>query len=167
MTEFDRGIRQFGFLIMRAVVFLVLFIVVVDVALHRDAMQSLLFAVALAVGLTPEFLPMITSVTLAKGAVALAKEKVIIKQLAAMQNLGGIDVLCSDKNGNAHVRRDVARGIGRCLRCARAERRGLAALNSALQTGIRSPLDGALLAHDPNVASGCEKCDEFPFDFER
>ncbi len=98
-TAFDRGLRQFGTLIMRAVVFLVLFLVVVSVVLHHDALQSLLFAVALAVGLTPEFLPMITSVTLAKGAVVMARKRVIVKHLSAIQNFGSIDVLCSDKTG--------------------------------------------------------------------
>jgi Mg2+-importing ATPase len=166
-TEFDRGIRQFGMLIMRAVVFLVLFILVVNLAFHRNAMQSLLFAVALAVGLTPEFLPMITSVTLAKSAVALAREKVIVKKLAAMQNLGGIDVLCSDKTGTlttgamALVASVDAFGV----ECDRAAE--LAALNSAFETGIRSPLDGALLAARPGAGDGWEKRDEVPFDFER
>ena len=98
-TAFDRGLRQFGTLIMRAVVFLVLFLVVVSIVLHHDALQSLLFAVALAVGLTPEFLPMITSVTLARGAVVMARKKVIVKHLSAIQNFGSIDVLCSDKTG--------------------------------------------------------------------
>ena len=98
-TEFDRGIKQFGSLIMKAVFGLVMFILVVRIGTHRSAFESLLFAVALAVGLTPEFLPMITSVTLARGAVAMAKHKVIVKHLSAIQNLGSIDVLCSDKTG--------------------------------------------------------------------
>ncbi len=167
LTEFDRGIRQFGFLIMRAVFVLVLFIVVVDVALHRDAMQSLLFAVALAVGLTPEFLPMITSVTLAKAAVALAHEKVIVKQLSAMQNLGGIDVLCSDKTGTLTTgQMSVVRSTNPFGEDS-PRTAELAALNSAFETGIRSPLDAALLAHEAHAAEGWEKCDEIPFDFER
>ena len=84
---------------MRVVLFLVLFLVAVSIALHHDPLESLLFAVALAVGLTPEFLPMITSVTLARGAVRMARQKVIVKRLPAIQNLGSIDVLCSDKTG--------------------------------------------------------------------
>jgi Mg2+-importing ATPase len=98
-TEFERGIKQFGSLIMKAVFGLVLFILIVRIATHRSAFESVLFAVALAVGLTPEFLPMITSVTLARGAVAMAKHHVIVKHLSAIQNLGSIDVLCSDKTG--------------------------------------------------------------------
>jgi Mg2+-importing ATPase len=98
-TEFERGLRRFGMLILRAVFFLVLFILVVRVALHKDAFESFVFAVALAVGLTPEFLPMITSVTLARGAVRMAREQVVVKHLPAIQNFGSIDVFCSDKTG--------------------------------------------------------------------
>jgi Mg2+-importing ATPase len=89
--------RRFGMLILQTVIFLVLFILVINVALGRNALQSVLFSVALAVGLTPEFLPMITTVTLAQGAVRMARDKVIVKHLSAIQNLGSIDVLCSDK----------------------------------------------------------------------
>ena len=91
--------KRFGMLIMRAVFFLVLFILVVRVAMHKDAFESFVFAVALAVGLTPEFLPMITSVTLARGAVRMARDQVVVKHLPAIQNFGTIDVLCSDKTG--------------------------------------------------------------------
>jgi Mg2+-importing ATPase len=98
-TAFDLGLRNFSHLLARTVLFLVLFLIVVSIARHRDPFQSLLFAVALAVGLTPEFLPMITSVTLSKGAIAMARKKVIVKHLSAIQNLGSLDVLCSDKTG--------------------------------------------------------------------
>ena len=98
-TAFDLGLRSFSQLLARTVFFLVLFLIVVSVARHRDPLQSLMFAVALAVGLTPEFLPMITSVTLSKGAVAMARKKVIVKHLSAIENLGSLDVLCSDKTG--------------------------------------------------------------------
>ena len=98
-TEFERGTRRFGFLIMRTVIFLILFVLLVNIFLHREPLESLLFAVALAVGLTPEFLPMITSVTLARGAVRMARHQVIVKHLEAIQNLGSIDILCSDKTG--------------------------------------------------------------------
>src|SRR5207249_6748096 len=98
-SEFDRGAYQFGLFIMRTVVFLVLLVFLINAALKRDPLESLLFAIALAVGLTPEFLPMISSVTLAQGAVHMSREKVIVKNLASMQNFGSIDVLCSDKTG--------------------------------------------------------------------
>lgn len=98
-TEFERGARRFGMLVARTVVFLVLFVLVVNLALHRDPLESFLFAVALAVVLTPEFLPMITTVTLGRGAMRMARRKVIVKRLEAIQNFGSIDVLCCDKTG--------------------------------------------------------------------
>lgn len=102
-TEFDRGLRHFGLLITRTVMVLVLILLAASLAMHRPAFESLLFAVALAVGLTPEFLPMITTVTLAQGASRMAAQHVIVKNLAAIQNLGSIDVLCSDKTGTLTV----------------------------------------------------------------
>ena len=98
-TSFDRGLKDFSLLLTRTVLFLVVFLIVVGAIKHRDPFQSVLFAVALAVGLTPEFLPMIVSVTLANGARAMARKKVIVKHLSAIQNFGSIDVLCSDKTG--------------------------------------------------------------------
>ena len=98
-TEFTRGLGRFGRMLGETVVFLVLFLVLVSVVLRRDPLESLLFAVALAVGIVPEFMPMITTLTLASGAVRMARRRVIVKHLAAIQNFGGIDVLCSDKTG--------------------------------------------------------------------
>src|SRR4029079_1656593 len=98
-TEFERGTRRFSFFIMQTVVFLVLFVFLISIALRHDPLETFLFVVALAVGLTPEFLPMIIAVTLAQGAVRMAHEKVVVKHLAAMQNLGSMDILCSDKTG--------------------------------------------------------------------
>ena len=98
-TAFERDLRHFGGFITKAVLFLVLLLLLVSIAAHRNAFESLLFAVALAVGLTPEFLPMITSVTLTNGAIRMARSHVIVKRLAAIQNLGSIDILCCDKTG--------------------------------------------------------------------
>jgi Mg2+-importing ATPase len=167
-TEFDRGTRVFGLFILRTVVFLVFFVLLVNLALHRPALDSLLFAVALAVGLTPEFLPMITAVTLARGAVRMARKKVIVKHLAAIQNFGSVDVLCSDKTGT------LTTGLltlgGRLGPSGDACERPfeLAFLNSSFETGIRSPLDEAIRqAPPPADSSGWNKVDEVPFDFER
>jgi Mg2+-importing ATPase len=167
-TEFDRGIKQFGSLIMKAVFGLVLFILVVRIGTHRSAFESLLFAVALAVGLTPEFLPMITSVTLARGAVAMAKHKVIVKHLSAIQNLGSIDILCSDKTGT--LTRGIMAFHSSCDALGRDSNDALflARLNSKFETGIRSPLDTAILeTPEAAEASAYTKVDEIPFDFER
>lgn len=165
-SEFERGTRRFGLLILRAVFFLVLFILVINLGLGRDGMQSLLFSVALAVGLTPEFLPMITTVTLSQGAIRMAREKVIVKHLSAIQNLGSIDILCSDKTGtltSGTMEFDAAFDpLGAPARRPLA----LARVNSQLETGIRSPLDAAILAACP-PEQGYEKLAELPFDFER
>ena len=167
-TEFDRGIKQFGSLIMKAVFGLVMFILVVRIGTHRSGFESLLFAVALAVGLTPEFLPMITSVTLARGAVAMAKQKVIVKHLSAIQNLGSIDILCSDKTGT--LTRGVMAFDSSCDVLGRSAELPLffARLNSKFETGIRSPLDTAILERvETEGARVYTKVDEIPFDFER
>ncbi len=166
-TEFERGLRHFGWLIMRAVLFLVLFILVVRVALHKDAFESFVFAVALAVGLTPEFLPMITSVTLARGAVRMSRDQVIVKHLPAIQNLGSIDVLCSDKTGTLTKGVMTLNSAVDSLGQASDHPLALAYLNSKFETGIRSPLDTAILRVQRPDADGYAKCDEIPFDFNR
>ncbi len=166
-TEFERGLRHFGSLILRTVFFLVMFILTVSIVMHHDALESLLFAVALAVGLTPEFLPMITSVTLAKGAVAMARDKVIVKRLAAIQNFGSIDVLCSDKTGTLTTGNMALESSVDALGVASEGPLALAWLNSRFETGIRSPLDVAILKQQPSGTDGYEKRDEIPFDFER
>ena len=168
-TEFERGIQQFGLLITRTVFFLVLFVMAVNLASHRNALDSFLFSVALAVGLTPEFLPMITTVTLARGAVHIARSHVIVKNLASIQNFGSMDILCSDKtgtltSGQMTLERYVdpfGNTAGRVL--------DLAWLDATFATGAKgaNPLDTAILAHRSVTAHTYAKLDEIPFDFER
>jgi len=179
-TEFERGTRQFGLLIMKTTILLVLFVLLISIVLHHNFMESLLFAVALAVGLTPEFLPMITTVTLGQGAVHMARKKVIVKHLEAMQNFGSIDVLCSDKTGT------LTSGVMALDQHLDpfgnpAERVFLLAyLNSLHETGVSNPLDEAIkerqtsnpldtavLQHDHPDIHEYRKIDEIPFDFER
>ena len=167
-TEFDRGVRQFGMLIMKTVVFLILFILAVNLALHRNALESLLFAVALAVGLTPEFLPMITTVTLSTGAVRMARKRVIVKHLDAIQNLGSIDILCTDKTGTITTGEMSLDKTLDPFGNHHAKAFGLGYLNSRFETGIKSPLDAAMLRQAaPAGADQYRKIDEIPFDFER
>jgi Mg2+-importing ATPase len=165
-TEFERGTRRFGLLILKTVFFLVFFILVVNIAEGRNALESVLFSVALAVGLTPEFLPMITTVTLARGAQQMSRQKVIVKHLQAIQNLGSIDVLCSDKTGtltSGRMSLDASLDpLGQCTERAI----DLAAANSHHQSGLRSPLDEAILER-AKAQSGLIKVGEIPFDFER
>ena len=167
-TDFERGLRKFGMLITRTVLVLVLVLLAASLAMQRPAFESLLFAVALAVGLTPEFLPMITTVTLAQGASRMAEHHVIVKHLEAIQNLGSMDVFCSDKTGTLTVGEMRVEGsydpAGRPSPRALA----LARINSRMETGIRSPLDVAILAASPDGDDdGWTKLDEAPFDFER
>ncbi len=166
-TAFDHGLRNFSQLLARTVLFLVIFLIVASIFRHRDPFQSLLFAVALAVGLTPEFMPMITSVTLSKGAVAMSRKKVIVKHLSAIQNLGSLDVLCSDKTGTLTA---GTMSLDRSLDpFGNPSQRALelAYVNSKFETGIRSPLDEVILHQSPPRMEGGTKCDEIPFDFER
>lgn len=166
-TEFERSMKRFGMLIMRAVFFLVLFILVVRIGLHKNAFESFVFAVALAVGLTPEFLPMITSVTLARGAMRMARDQVIVKHLSAIQNFGTIDVLCSDKTGTLTTGEMVLESSGDYLGKASDRPLAMAYLNSKFETGIRSPLDVAILKKERQDADDYAKFDEIPFDFNR
>ncbi|HUK34956.1 MAG TPA: magnesium-translocating P-type ATPase [Vicinamibacterales bacterium] len=166
-TEFEHGLRRFSILILTTTITLVLFIVLVSIAFKHNAFESLLFAVALGVGLTPEFLPMISSVTLTRGALRMAREHVIVKHLPAIQNFGSIDVLCSDKTGTLTA--GVMQVAGGLDPSGAASPRPfqLAYLNSHFQTGIRSPFDTAILKHQQVDLANTVKLDEIPFDFER
>ncbi|QOJ22391.1 MAG: magnesium-translocating P-type ATPase [Gammaproteobacteria bacterium] len=166
-TAFELGIRQFGMLIMRFTFLLVLFTLLVNVVLHRPLLDSFLFAVALAVGLTPELLPMVVSVTLTRGALRMAALKVIVKRLSAIQDMGAMDILCTDKTGTlteAKIR------LERHVNAQGQETQRvleLAYLNSYFESGLKSPLDDAILLHREIAVSGWKKIDEVPFDFER
>ena len=163
----ERGVYEFGILIVRLTILLVLFVLLVNTLFHRPLLESFLFALALAVGLTPELLPMIVSVTLARGAIRMAKQKVIVKRLAAIHDLGSMDVLCTDKTGTlTEAKIALIRHIA--LSGTDSERvLELAWLNSHFESGLRSPLDTAILEHAPHIPSAWTKLDEVPFDFER
>ncbi len=166
-TEFERGTRGFGVLILEAVIFLVLFVFLVNALLRRDPLQSFLFAIALAVGLTPELLPMIVSVTLASGAVHMARKRVVVKRLAAIENFGSMDILCSDKTGTLTLGEITVERHVNVRGEDDEEVIRLAALNSAHQTGLRSPMDVAILRHDHPDVTRYRGVDEIPFDFSR
>src|SRR5580698_6732461 len=167
VTAFTVGIRRFGILIMRFTVLMVLFVLVVNIVFARPMLESLMFAVALAVGLTPELLPMIVTVTLARSAMQMARRKVIVKRLSAIHDLGAMNVLCTDKTGTlteAAIR--LVRTIdGRGTESQRAF--AYAYVNSQFETGMKSPLDQAILAAYWFDMTGWTKIDELPFDFER
>jgi P-type Mg2+ transporter len=163
----EQGTRNFGMLILRVTVLLVLFILFVNVLLHRPILESFLFALAIAVGLTPELLPMIVSVTLGEGALRLSRVRVIIKRPAAIHDLGSIDVLCTDKTGTLT---EAKISVAKCVSLSGADSERLADLawlNSHFESGLRSPLDVAILEHVPRECGAWTKLDEVPFDFER
>jgi Mg2+-importing ATPase len=166
-TEFDRGMRRFGQLLMSIMSIIVLMVFGVNVFLGRPAIETMLFSVALAVGLSPELLPAILSVNLARGAAMMAKRGVLVRRLSAIENLGSMDVLCTDKTGTlteGSVKLDGAydnagQGSAEVLR--------LAACNAALQTGFRNPLDAAILQACTPDLRAITKLGEIPYDFVR
>jgi Mg2+-importing ATPase len=166
-TEFERGLAGFARLIMRTVIALVLLVVLAGIAFHRPLLETLLFALALAVGLTPEFMPMITTVTLARGATRMARHGVVVKHLAAIEDFGSMTILLSDKTGTLTRNETEVFAAVDPLGNPSAYTAGLAHLNSALQTGIRSPLDDAILRGCAAMPGEARKLDEIPFDFER
>ncbi|MGE0713921.1 MAG: magnesium-translocating P-type ATPase [Alphaproteobacteria bacterium] len=166
-TAFAIGLRRFGMLLVRLTVLLVLFVLFINLLFERPLIESFLFALALAVGLTPELLPMVVSVTLARGAVRMSREQVIVKRLSAVNDLGSMDVLCSDKTGTlteAHIRLirevDIA-GVESDQVLAWAH------VNAMFETGLKSPLDDAILEAVRPAEDRWKKIDEVPFDFER
>ena len=167
-TEFERGLRRFGYMIMQITLILVSFVFLTNAVLHGGAiLESFLFAVALAVGLTPELLPMILSINLSKGAMGMSKKGVIVKQLSSIQNFGNMDVLCTDKTGTL-TENKVVLMLHVDVQGKDSDRVLLYSfLNSYYQTGLRSPLDDAILAHKEINVEGYQKIDEVPFDFTR
>ena len=166
-TEFERGIKGFGLLIMQTVFFLVLFIFLVGILGRHQPFETVFFAISLAVGLTPEFLPMITTVTLGQGALRMAKQKVIVKHLESIQNFGSIDTLCSDKTGTLTSGETQLEGHLDLFNQESDRVLLFGYLNSSYETGIKSPLDEAILQHGSVDISGYSKVGEIPFDFER
>jgi Mg2+-importing ATPase len=169
-SEFQRGIRQFGYLLTRIMTAIVIFVFTINLFYQRPLIESLLFAVALAVGLTPELLPAIVSVTLSAGARRMAARGVIVRRLEAIEDLGSLDILCTDKTGT------LTRGVVELSGALDADGTpsdrafALAALNSRLETGIDNPLDAAIVAAAEKRAlpeSRACKIDEIPYDFQR
>ena len=169
-SEFERGVAQFGTLLLRVMVLMVLLVMALNTVQGRSPLEALLFAVALAVGMSPELLPAIVSVTLSHGARAMAAHGVLVRRLEAIEDLGSIDILCTDKTGTLTE--------GRITLQAALDARGqpsravleLATANARLETGIDNPLDRAIVAAG-DVAkvelAALTKVDEIPYDFVR
>ena len=166
-TEFERGIKGFSLLIMQVTFLLVIFVFFINALYRRGVLESLLFAVALAVGLTPELLPMIITVNLSKGALAMSRKGVIVKHLASLENFGSMTVLCTDKTGTLTENR-IKLVLHVDMEGEDDEKVLLYSfLNSYYQTGLRSPLDEAILGYREIYVGDYRKIDEVPFDFVR
>lgn len=166
-TEFDRGVRRFGYMLTVAMLAITLAVFAAHVFRGRPPVETLLFAVALAVGLSPELLPAILSVSLARGAKKMASHGVLVRHLSAIENLGSMDVLCTDKTGT--LTEGVVSVEGAYLPDGLRDDAplNLAAVNSALETGLSNPLDDAILQAHPPRLEGVRKLAEAPFDFIR
>jgi Mg2+-importing ATPase len=171
-TAFDRGVNRFTWMMIRFILVMVPAVFLINGLTKHDWLEALLFAVAVAVGLTPEMLPMIVTVNLAKGAMAMSRMKVIVKRLNAIQNFGAMDVLCTDKTGTLTQDRII---LKRHLDIQGQESERVleyAFLNSHFQSGLKNLLDKAVLAHVElthalAIGGGFSKIDEIPFDFSR
>jgi Mg2+-importing ATPase len=168
-NDFERGVRAFGLLVARVILLLVVLVFAIDVGLGRPLIESLLFAIALAVGLTPELLPAIVTVNLSRGARALASSGVLVRRLPAIQNLGSMTMLCTDKTGTLTEGKLTFERAQRADGTDAPDALRLAWLNSHFETGFANPLDLAILATSPGPAdlAGYRKLAELPFDFQR
>jgi Mg2+-importing ATPase len=166
-TEFEHGIRHFGYFLMIVTMVLVMAILAINIYYGRSLLDSVLFSLALAVGLTPQLLPVIISINLSHGAKKMAEKKVIIKRLESIENFGSMNVLCSDKTGT------LTEGIMHLKSFAGADGNEnekvllYAYLNSSFETGYNNPIDTAIRAHSPMDISAYKKLDEVPYDFIR
>jgi Mg2+-importing ATPase len=166
-TEFDRGIRHFGYLLTEVTLILVVVIFGNTVYLHRPVIDSFLFALAIAVGIIPELLPAIISINLAVGAVHMARRKVIVKQLASIENLGSMNVLCADKTGTLTEAVVKVRAAIDASGNPSEKTLFYAYLNSFYETGFANPIDEAIRQHRKFDINGYDKLDEIPYDFAR
>ena len=172
LTSFDRGVNAVTWVLIRFILVMVPIVFLLNGFVKGDFKEAFLFAIAVAVGLTPEMLPMVVTANLARGAVKMAKQKVIVKRLNAIQNLGAMDVLCTDKTGTLTEDRVVMEKHHNIRGDVDLRVLEYAYLNSYYQTGLKNLLDRAVLAHgelehELDVLQHAEKIDEIPFDFLR
>ncbi|MDO8667977.1 MAG: magnesium-translocating P-type ATPase [bacterium] len=166
-SEFEVGVNQFGFFVMKVIFALVLLIFLGNALINKEILESFIFAIAIAVGITPELLPMIMSITMARGAKKMAKVGVIVKRLSAIPNFGSMDVLCFDKTGTL-TENNIQLVLYTDIFGVNDEQVFLHAfLNSAHQTGVKNPLDKAILAYKKVDIGAYKKTEEIPFDFVR
>lgn len=172
LTSFDKGINRFAWLMIRFILVMAPLVFLINGFTKGDWVEALLFATAVAVGLTPEMLPMIVTVNLAKGAIAMSRRKVVVKRLNSIQNFGAMDVLCTDKTGTLTQNRVILQKALDLRGEESTEVLQYAYLNSNYQSGLKNLLDVAVLQHSQapaleRMAREYRKLDEVPFDFER
>lgn len=167
-TSFDKGVKSFTWLMIRFMVIMVFAVFMIVGITKGNWIEALLFGLSIAVGLTPEMLPMIVTVNLAKGALTMSKKKVIVKHLSSIQNFGAIDILCTDKTGTLTQDKVVLEKHVNITGGKSQEVLQYAYLNSFYQTGLKNLIDRAVLSHiELNVEGKCSLVDELPFDFQR
>jgi Mg2+-importing ATPase len=166
-TSFDKGIRSFTWLMIQFMLILVIVIFAINAILKGNFIEALLFSLAVAVGLTPEMLPMLVAINLSKGAIMMAKKQVIVKRLDSIQNFGAMDILCTDKTGTLTLDKIVLEK--HCDVAGNEDENVLrfAYINSFYQTGLKNLLDRAILKHEKLLVNQYTKIDEIPFDFSR
>lgn len=166
-SQFEKGVTSFGYFITKVIIVLVLFIFLFNAIMKNNVLEAFLFAIAIAVGVTPELLPMIMSITMANGAKNMAKHGVLVKKLSAIPNFGSMDVLCTDKTGTLTENNIKLVTYTDIYGSHSKDVLFFTYLNSFHQTGIKNPLDDAVLNFKKLDVKGCVKIDEVPFDFVR
>ncbi|PSL47906.1 Mg2+-importing ATPase [Chitinophaga niastensis] len=166
-TEFAHGIRKFGYLLMQITMIMVILIFTTNVMLHKPILESLLFTLAIAVGLTPQLLPAIITVNMASGARRMAAKQVIVKRLSSIENFGSMDTLCSDKTGTLTEGKVKVHEASDCYGQQNNAVLALAKMNSTLQQGFKNPIDEAIAALDLPDFHEATRLDEIPYDFIR
>jgi Mg2+-importing ATPase len=166
-TSFDKGVREFTWLMIYAMLILVLFIFAINAFRRGDLIEALLFSLGVAVGLTPEMLPVLVTLNLSRGAIAMSKKEVIVKRLDSIQNFGAMDVLCTDKTGTLTLNHIILEKHCDVLGKENEEVLLYAYINSFNQTGLKNLLDRTILNHEKFAVKKFKKIDEIPFDFSR
>lgn len=166
-SEFEIGVTKFGYFIMKVIIFLVLFIFLFNSLINHRILESFMFAIAVAVGVTPELLPMIMSITMARGSLKMSKKGVIVKKLTAIPNFGSMDILCTDKTGTLTEDKIVLVTYTNLAGENDEQVLKYTYLNGYFQTGVKNPLDEAIVNFKKITTTHYKKIDEIPFDFNR
>ena len=166
-TGFEKGVKGFTWLMLRAMFFMVMFIFAINALRRGNFIESLLFSLGVAVGLAPEMLPMLVTMNLSKGAIAMSRKQVIVKRLNSIQNFCAMDVLCTDKTGTLTLDKIVLEKHCDVIRQEDEDVLRYAYLNSFYQTGLKNILDRAIIKYAKLPVKQFKKVDEIPFDFDR